>query len=725
MESILTVEQLAFSVLTGLGIGITASLFLLAKSVRHFSQSGPQLRDEIVRSYFGYTLFALVRLGLWTWLITSLLASIGIFLYLCLLVVTELEFSLSGVFIAGALSLLLLTAGQFLKVLLYLPGLIVASSHYKPSRFYKIWRKLTPRRLRTAQILLWVVAGGLTGSAAWQLAQDQAWMGLALIMGTAAIYGLGLVFIGLDFEPRPKKTGTADTGRPNIIMIGCDTLRSDRIGAHGYHRPVTPFIDSLIRKGTSFMRCYVPLARTAPSLVSLFTGCWPHRHGIRTNYVADQEKKIAVPALPAVLAASGYRTATISDWCGSDLGKFEFGFQDKDLPEDQWNFKYLIRQGPKDIRLFLSLFTHNRFGKTFLPEIYYLAGVPLGRDMGRSARRCLADFAAQDRPFLLNVFMSHTHPPFASEYPYYLQFSDPDYRGESKFAMRRLTDPFEVIRSQAEPKKAFDLEQINDLYDGAVRSFDDEVARIMGFVEDCGLADNTIVVIYSDHGMDLFEHNTWGQGNSILGDSNRIPLIIVDPRRQGRGVIKDVVRSIDLTPTLLELVGQSPIDCDGRSLAPYLREETVDMQLHGFAETGLWLTRIPGMHPDHLDYPSVLDVLEVPDRTTGTLAVKAEFKEMIDRARDRMVVNNRWKLTYMPLRSGGYYQLFDLDRDPECRIDVAVQYPEIAEALRARLDEWIAATDGKVCRALAEVPVDAGENLVVSVTGKVYRPNVG
>jgi arylsulfatase A-like enzyme len=342
--------------------------------------------------------------------------------------------------------------------------------------------------------------------------------------------------------------------------------------------------------------------------------------------------------------------------------------------------------------------------------------------MGRSARRRLAECAAKGQPFLLNVFMSHTHPPFATEYPYYVQFSDPDYRGESKFAMRRLTDPFEVIRSQAEPKKAFDLEQINALYDGAVRSFDDEVDRTLNFLEDCGLADNTIVVIYSDHGMDLFELNTWGQGNSVLGDSNRVPLIIVDPRRQGQGVVRNVVRSIDLVPTLLELSNLPSIHCDGRSLLPYLEGKTTDLQLHAFAETGLWLVRIPGMHPDHLDYPSVLEVLEVPDRSTGTLAVKPEFKEVIDRARDRMVVNNRWKLTYMPLKNGVHYQLFDLDCDPESRTHVSARHPEVVAALRVQLDKWIAAGNGKVSQVFTEGY--AGDRLVpaVSTNRGIYRP---
>ncbi len=119
----------------------------------------------------------------------------------------------------------------------------------------------------------------------------------------------------------------------------------------------------------------MPLARTAPSLVSLLSGTWPQTHGIRDNYVADTHTRLKVATLPRRLSRAGYRNLAVTDWAGADLKKLDFGYDTVDGPDDQWNLKYYIRQGPKDLRLFLSLFTHNRFGKTFLPELYYLAGV--------------------------------------------------------------------------------------------------------------------------------------------------------------------------------------------------------------------------------------------------------------------------------------------------------------------------------------------------------------
>ncbi|MBS0330677.1 MAG: sulfatase, partial [Proteobacteria bacterium] len=382
-------------------------------------------------------------------------------------------------------------------------------------------------------------------AASWQLAKENRMATLMALWAATLFFAGTIVWAGWQSEaraPRKRSARTSDS-QPNILMIGSDTLRADRLGALGYRRMLTPHIDRLGERGALFANCYVPCARTAPSLISMLTGTWPHTHGIRDNYADHEATRLNVDALPVWLKQAGYRTAAISDWCGADMGKFSFGFDYADLPEDQWNLKYLIRQGPKDLRLFVSLFVHNRLGRLLLPEVYYLGGVPLTQPLGKRARRLVSRLAESAQPFFLNVFYSTTHPPFASEWPWYTRFADPDYAGESKFAMARLTDPFEIIRRQGAPREEFDLDQIIDLYDGCVAEFDDEVGKMLAHLEVCGLADNTIIVVYSDHGMEFFEHDTWGQGNSAVGDfSPRIPLVIRAPGRPARGTVDQVVR---------------------------------------------------------------------------------------------------------------------------------------------------------------------------------------
>ena len=672
------------------GVGATA---LLAKSLSDFSQTGPLIREEIITRYRRYTLLSLARLSAWAFALMLFTGGGGLLIYY------SLNVSMGGVWSewlavsAAALGILGASALQFICKLRFNPGLLVASMHYRMSRLYPIWQWATPARIGLAQGLLTLVAVLLVVTASRQLVKLNQMAELVALWSAALFYAGTIVWthwLPEAHAPRRIPTRSPETP-PNILLIGSDTLRADRLGALGYRRALTPNIDALATQGVLFSNCYVPCARTAPSLVSLLTGTWPHTHGIRDNFVADDDTRLKVDALPDLLKAQGYRSAAISDWCGGDMSKFSFGFDYTDLPEDQWNLKYLIRQGPKDLRLFISLFMHNRLGRWLLPEIYYLGGVPLTQPIGRRARRLVSRLAQSAQPFFLNVFYSTTHPPFASEWPWYTRFADPAYAGESKFAMARLTDPFEIIRRQGAPKEEFDLDQIIDLYDGCVAEFDDEVGKMLEHLEACGLADSTIVVVYSDHGMEFFEHDTWGQGNSAVGDfSPRIPLLIRDPRKPASGRVDHVVRSIDLAPTLLELIGVSPpASMEGVSLAACFGQQHPCPQLDAFNETGIWIADIPGLPDQHLRYPNLFELLEAPDTATGTLSIKPEYITRIMQAKDRMIRSGRWKLTYQPLTNGHILQLFNVETDPLCKHNLIEQHPDIAGALWHKLSEWI------------------------------------
>ena len=697
LDQLTTISGILYTFLAAVPLGSAFTLLLLIKSAKDFSRTGPQLKDEILKYYPLHLIHALARLVIWTFLISTLFASVGIFIYVCITLITNHSFQWRWATLSGIASITAITTLQFCQHLLHIPASLEASANYRMSRFYPLWRILTPKRLWIVRAILATFCVVIVASTAATLATKNHWPAFYIILGIFGIYAAGWIAALWVREPRPVKAHKnygADTSQPlpNIIMIGADTLRADRFGNTGYSRPLTPFIDSLIQKGTFFSQCYVPCARTAPSLASLLTGTWPHKHGIRDNFVSIPEATMGnMPALPQILKTAGYSTIAISDWVGADLGKMAFGFQESDLPKDQWNIKYLLRQGPKDIRLFLSLFTHGWFGKKFLPEIHYLAGIPLTSELGRLSRAAISKHAQNGKPFFLNTFMSTTHGPFGSEWPYYTLFSDTHYSGESKFVMSGVTDPFEIIRKQKEGKGSFDVKQILDLYDGCVKSFDDEVAKIVTHLRECGLEKNTILIIYSDHGMEFFERDMWGQGNSVIvDDSSRIPLIIVDPRQAGNGVISDITRSTDVAPTLLALAKLPiPQEMDGISLIPYLQDKNANLNLHAYAETGIWFAKLPGMPHDHILYPELPELLEVPDKISGTLALKPEFKQIIIDAKDRMIRTKQWKLVYQPLKQGPAFQLFDLINDPKCHHNVATSHPEIFEHLKLQLSSWI------------------------------------
>lgn len=676
------------ALLPAVSVALILTVALIVKSALDFSQTGPRLRDEILGRYRKYIPFAMARLGFWTFAVSLFVALPGSVLEVAATDALNLPHNKWLAAAAATTTLALSALYVGLSTLLFNPGLIVSSWPYRTAHLHRVWRFLTASRLQRFARVFFTGSVAVVGALVLGLvARDKPAQAAALISVT-------LGYLGIWLFSRMEPTGSARRqtreGAPNLLMIGSDTLRADRIGAKRDGISITPNIDALAARATQFTACYVPCARTAPSLLSMLTGTWPHTHGIRDNFVADDDAQLEIATLPSILRALGYRTAAVSDWCGADLGKFSLGFDILDLPDDQWNLKYLIRQGPKEIRLFLLAFLHNRIGRLLLPEIYYLGGVPQTTRLGRRGRRMLSRLAATNEPFMLNLFYSTTHPPFASEYPFYIRHADADYEGESKFAMARLTEPFEIIRRQGEPREEFDLDQILALYDGCVSQFDDEVGKTIRHLEENGLIENTLIVLYSDHGMEFFEHGTWGQGNSALGDfSARVPLIVAGPGSDKGVHVEQVVRSVDIVPTLLDLLGAPSVKCDGVSLVPTIGHPEIELNLKAFNETGIWIAAVPGLPTQHLTYPDLLQLLDVPDDATGTLSIKKEFIDRILRAKDRMVRDGRWKLVYQPLEDGEKLSLYDVVSDPDCREDIAAVHPDEVARLWAELSQWI------------------------------------
>ena len=678
---------LMLALVAGLG-----TLLVGAKALWDFSRAGPAIPEEVLKQFRAYSVFAFLRLCGWWFVVQWYLGLVGVTLYAAVLVVSGTPYHWLGALCSAALAIVVLVLYQFCRHLFFMPSSITMSLQYRATHLFRLWRMLSAARLKWVAIVGMSLASLLILVAALQLASSAEWPVLiALLAGVVAMVGM-LVWNSWIAEPAAA-VATGEAQAPNVVMIGCDTMRVDRLGAMNYHRKLTPNIDALVDGGALFSNCYTPLARTAPSLTSMLTGRWPHRHGIRANFVGDDGTSLDCDTLPRLLKQHGYRTSTISDWGGADLGKIDFGFEDIDVSPDQWNLKYFLRQGPMDLRLVIALFAHGRFGRACIPEIFYLPGTPLTTHMGRDARSAIKDLAGSGQPFLLNLFMATAHAPFGSEYPYYLKFSERDYNSPSKFSMASVSTPGDIVEQQESPKSRFDVPHIISLYDGCVSRFDAEVGRIVDYLKQSGLADNTIVVVYSDHGTDFFERDSWGQGNTFAPSdpSARIPMVVFDPRiKENVGVVSSVTRTVDLLPTLLEMLDLPvPEQIDGKSLAGHLRGAAAETHPPAFQETGVWLGSLPGMDEHHLSYPDILELLEIRDLHTGTLSLRRDLLATIVRAKDRMIRDGRWKLIYQPMDYGAYWQLHDLESDPECLQDFSEQQPEVFEDLKQRLIAWM------------------------------------
>lgn len=669
------------------------TLLITLKSLVDFSRTGPEVQREIIDNFSLYAAYALGRLSLWTFIISSYLTGIGVMIYISFILATTFRFKWYFALLSGILSFSIISILQFSKHLLYIPSSIITSWLYRNSRLYPLWEELSPERILTIEYILICFLLLYISSCFFKIIINKNWLSLKIITFFLTIsllpfllvsYSTPLITTQQNFQP--------ESGKPNVLLIGSDTLRADHLYSHGYHRNLTSNIDSLAKAGTQFTNFFVPIARTAPSLTSLLTGTWPHTHGIRGNYNEDKKTNLSVTSLPEILSQAGYHTEAIADWGGADLGKIKFGFTKTDTPNDQWNLKYLIRQGPKDLRLFLTLFTHNSFGKYFLPELYYLAGVPLTKATIDYAKYRISKLSTQKQPFFLTIFTSTTHIPFGCEYPYYTLYSDPSYQGESKFLMSGLTTPSEIVKKQSQKSHLFDLQQVIDIYDGCIKSFDDSVGDVVQHLRNLNIYNNTIIIIFSDHGVDLFEKQSWGQGNSVLGDdpSARVPLVISYPKLPKKNVVSHVTRGIDLAPTILDILDiPIPKTIEGVSLLPYIEQTNSNLHLTTYFETGVWLTPLVALSENHMIYPSILDILEVPDIQTGTLAIKPKYKDIVIEARDRMIRTDDWKLIYLPMKKGAKYWLFDIKNDPTADIDVSKKYPTVLKEMKEKLIKWI------------------------------------
>lgn len=240
-----------------------------------------------------------------------------------------------------------------------------------------------------------------------------------------------------------------------------------------------------------------------------------------------------------------------------------------------------------------------------------------------------------------------------------------------------------------------DARQVNALYDGAVYAVDRAVAFLLDHLERRNLHENTIVVLFSDHGENLFDVAGRGQnhGDHLLGSlANRIPFVIMDPRKNyAPRDVPGIVRDVDLTPTLLSLLGFSSTGFDGVDLSPLLRGDKDTLGLHAYSETGLWfLPSGPGFGPnERLPYPSVFKVTMAD--SDGDIFLAPEWEGVVQTAKHRAIRTDRWKLLYRPTPGTVRYSLFDVEKDRDELVNVAVDQPEVVSDLRALLEKWMTA----------------------------------
>jgi len=519
---------------------------------------------------------------------------------------------------------------------------------------------------------------------------------------------VGSIFAITREAPNPPQITKADAGSPlNIILIASDSLRGDRVGYAGY-RPrrsdglakdgVSPTIDALAARSVQFENCYTAIASTMESVVQLMASKYPHSHGIRQMYpdratVEKTEQKI-IP-FARLLRQKGYDTAVIGDWCAGFYEVLPLDFEHISVSNFD-TFKIYMSQAVIMAHFVIPLYFDNPLGYHLFPQIMSFAQFVTPEVVTQRVEKRIATAAETKTPFFWHVFYSCNHLPYRSAEPFLSAFTDPDYQGPNKNGVNFDIDNFIGGTSleskwQALPPK--EIQQIRDLYDGCTRQFDECVKRILASLEANGLAENTIVIITSDHGDDLYEPGvTLGHGLTFNGglQANHVPLVFHVPGALP-AKIPELVRMVDIVPTLADLVGvEKPEAWQGQSLAGWIWQTEKPKHLPFYGETGFPFIQftVPGVERPKL--PPMDEMTYIEKDFNYQFVLKEKYVEPLIRAKQRCLKTQFWKLVCTPTAAGGrHFGLFQMNQDPHGEVDLAAQRPEVLSVMQTALERWM------------------------------------
>ncbi|MDX1679522.1 MAG: sulfatase [Akkermansiaceae bacterium] len=539
-----------------------------------------------------------------------------------------------------------------------------------------------------------------------------------IALGATAVLALALLLWSQFNAIRPSEHA-ADHDRPNILIIGSDSLRADRLGYAG-HRParlngplaeagVSPAIDALAARSHRFSRCYTPIGSTLESGISLMSSQYPHTHGVRQMY-PDRETLNStlerITPLPELLREQGYDTAAIGDWCAGYYELTPMGMEHVSVSSFD-NFKIYMSQAVVMSHFVIPLYFDNALGHRLYPQLQSFAQFVTPKVVNKRVDSRLRQVAKSGQPFFWHVFFSCNHLPYRSPEPYNSMFADPDYKGPNRTGVDFDIDNFiggTDLESKWKALPPAEAEQIRALYDGCTRYFDDCVGQILDSLERSGLADNTIVIITADHGDDLYEPGvTLGHGLTFNGGlyAYHVPLVIHVPGNDPADH-PQTVRTIDIAPTIAELAGiDRPANWEGRSLAPWLSGKQPPQDLPVFAETGFPFIQfsVDGVERPHL--PPMDEATMIDEDFNYQFVVKPEFRQRIVDAKQRCLVTRNWKLVCTPTAEGErHFDLYHLASDPDGVTEVSARHPAVLQAMSRALTRWM---DQKIETPIADI----------------------
>jgi iduronate 2-sulfatase len=374
---------------------------------------------------------------------------------------------------------------------------------------------------------------------------------------------------------------TSPAAKVNVLFIAADDLRAD-LGSYGHPEVKTPHLDALARRGVVFERAYCQQAVCNPSRASVLTGRRPDTLRVWNLQTHFRETLPDIVTLPQAFKQAGYTSVGLGKLFHNQSGPRRPPFPFADPPS--WSRPPRLAEGahwqdwvvPGD-----PAGPKAKGGPVQCLDVSdeaYFDG-----QIAAAAVTVLREFATSREPFFLGVGFWKPHLPFNAPKRYWdlydrAKLAPPDPAAAPVGAPALAAHPWQELRGyagmpQSGPLTPAQTAELRHGYLAAISFLDAQVGRVLAELERSGLAANTVVVFWSDHGFHLGEHNLWAKTSNYELDA-RVPLIIAAPgvaRAGGRAI--GLAELIDVYPTLTALAGLAADPAlEGRSLVPQLRD---------------------------------------------------------------------------------------------------------------------------------------------------------
>jgi arylsulfatase A-like enzyme len=445
-------------------------------------------------------------------------------------------------------------------------------------------------------------------------------------------------------------TGQRSAAPRGVILIQADTLRRDHLSFYGHSRETAPVLTRMANEGVRFNHAISNGSWTKVSTPSIMTSLYPSTHGIK---LLSDRLPSAATTLAEAYRAAGYATMSLSS-----------------VP-------------------FTGQYTNLHQGFEVLHEAASLsvAGTALSAKTGREYVDRLLAWLDDHReaPFFVYLHVFDPHSPYEPYAPYNTKWSEParmeEHRRHATEVVKVIEDPFfrglrlptraEVVKAGFDPDKY--IEQELNWYDGSIRGMDAEMGRLFDHLKRLGLDEHTLVVLTSDHGTEFHDHGRIFHGHTVYGELINIPLVMRWPARIPAGrAIDDLVQSIDIMPTMLDLTGLAhPQGLQGQSLQPFLAPAPAGAASAPASAGGSW--------PGWTSRPTISE--RVPNMPTPRPDNNRESVAIID---------GTWKLIHNTARPPDLpeFELFDYAKDPLNKQNVAADHPEVVARLSKAIAGW-------------------------------------